>query len=81
MMQHHRAQHSVEVNIGEWQGLGKPAFENNLDAGLSRLLACSGNHLRRSVDPIDRAPRPHLPLGDHRKGACSAAYIQNSLAG
>ncbi len=80
-MQHHRAQHSVEVTIGERQRLGKPILEDNLDAGLARLLTGPGNHLRRGVDPVHRAHRPDLPLGRNRKGARSAAHIQDSLAG
>lgn len=78
-MQHHRAQHGVELSIGKWQRLGKPVSECNLDAGLSRLLIGPDNHLRGGVNPVHRACRPDLPLGRNCKSARSAAYIQDGL--
>src|SRR5258708_5022439 len=80
MMQHHRAQHHVELSIGEWQRLDKRVLEDNLDPSLARLLTRSCEHLRRGVNPIHRARGSNLALGRNRKGASSAAHIQDLLA-
>lgn len=80
MMKHHRGQYSVELSVGKRQRLGKPILEDNLDAGLSRLLTRPGNHLRRRVDPVHRARGPDVPFGCDRKGSCPAAHIQDRLA-
>ena len=79
-MQHHRAQQNVELCIGEWQRLDKPVLEDNLDPGLPRLFIGPCEHLRRGVNPVHRARRPDLLLGRDRKGAGSAAHIQDLLA-
>src|SRR5579863_1797744 len=81
MMQHHRAQHNVELCILEWQRLHKPVLEDDLDPSPGRLLTGPCEHLRRGVNPVHRASCPDLPLGRDCQGACSAAYIQDVLAG
>src|SRR5215510_12516423 len=80
MMKHHRGQYNVELSVGKRQRLGNPIFEDNLDAGLSRLLTRPGNHLRRRVDPVHCARGPDMPFGCDCKGSCPTAYIQDRLA-
>jgi hypothetical protein len=81
MMQHHRAQHHVELSIGERQRLDQRVLEDNLDPSLARLLVGPREHLRRGVNPVHCVCGSNLALGRDRKRASSAAHIQDLLAG
>src|SRR5262245_55433678 len=80
MMEHYGAQHDVKLSVGKRQRLGEPFFENDFDAGLFRFLLRPRNHLRRGIDPVDRACCPDLPFGSNGQGSCAAADVQNRLA-
>src|SRR6266568_2613075 len=81
MMQHHRAQHHVELSIGERQRLDQRVLEDNIDPSLARLLVGPREHLRRGVNPVHCACGSNPALGRDRKRASSAAHIQDLLAG
>src|SRR6516164_7122762 len=79
-MQHHCAQHYVELCSGERQRLSERAFESDLHSGFPRLLLRPCNHLRRGVDPADSSSRPNASLRHNRKRSRAATYIQYRLA-
>jgi len=81
-MQHHRAQHSVEVTIGERQRLGKPILALTTHTGdTAALLREVGGATIVNLASEDEIREGLSPLGRNRKGARSAAHIQDSLAG
>src|SRR5262245_15482439 len=80
MMKHYGCEHHIELSVGKGQRLGERFFENDLDTGLYRFPPCPCNHLRRSVQPVDRACWPDLSFRSNGKSSRAAAHVQNRLA-
>lgn len=76
-MQHQRAQYRVELTVRKRRRLDRAVSEDDLKTGLGRLLACSCEHLRRSVNAVHGACRP---LGCDCQASCAAADVKHRLA-
>jgi hypothetical protein len=75
----HRGQDDVESPVLKRQRFGNRVGEFNLDAGLLRLLARSGDHLGRRVDPVNGARWADDSLGGNRERARPATHIQDGV--
>jgi hypothetical protein len=79
MMQHDRAQDGIELRSAKWQRLRYAVPEQDLDVGLSRLLARSRNHFGRRIDAVDHSCVCNIPLGCDREAARPATNIEDAL--
>jgi hypothetical protein len=81
VMEHQCAQNHIKASVWKRQGLGRCDFKANVRPGAFRLHACPRDHLRRGVDPINRASCPDEARRHERKCSGSTAHIQDSLTG
>jgi hypothetical protein len=81
MVEHHAAQHHIEVVARVRQRLNHADLETYLDAGPGGVSTREFNHLRGGVDATDFRCRSGHPGGDDSQSAGAAAYVEHPLTG
>ena len=80
MVEHHRAQHDVELPIGEWQRLRARDVERDVRMSARRFLPRASDHLRRGVDSANRG-NADAPLGGNRERPGPTPDVEDGLTG
>jgi hypothetical protein len=79
MMKHQRAEHAIEVAIGEWQLLGSRELKRHVRLGPRRFARRSRDHLRRRVDTSHATRRADVRRRRDRQRPGAAADVQHRL--